>query len=138
MIFRYITEGADKTRGDDVVYYLEHRFSEIDGTVSKDLRTHLLKHPFWFHVPLVQVRETFEYLLKKFKPQDIQEAIQIVLYPKGLIEQEMQKVRNTPELDRKWLSPVQELNLCLYFIEKPHHFSGDGIWTNESEKLSSP
>ncbi|XP_044730263.1 transcription termination factor 5, mitochondrial [Chrysoperla carnea] len=125
---KYVISGADKTRGMDVINYLKDKLKDK----SNDIRSELMKHPFWFHVPLVQVSETCEYLCKNYNVQDIKEVAQILLYPKEKVKTEILNIRNVPEIKRKWLSPVQELNLCLYYLEKPHHFSGDGIWKNET------
>lgn len=33
------------------------------------------------------------------------------------------------------LQKNQELNLCLYLIEKKYHFSGNGIWSNNQNNV---
>lgn len=62
----------------DVINYLKDKLKDK----SNGIRSELMKHPFWFHVPLVQVSETCEYLCKNYNAQDIKEVAQILLYPK--------------------------------------------------------
>lgn len=37
------------------------------------------------------------------------------------------------EINFESLTQVQKLNLILYFIEKEHHFTGNGIWIKSDE-----
>jgi hypothetical protein len=58
---RYVREGSDRTRGNDIVKLLS---SELDATEVK-IRKLLHRHPYWCHVPLVTVRETLDFLLNR-------------------------------------------------------------------------
>lgn len=42
-------------------------------------------------------------------------------------------MRNHEEINYMELSNIQKLNLILYFIEKEHHFTGNGIWAKSDE-----
>jgi hypothetical protein len=58
---RYVREGSDRTRGNDIIKFLS---LELDASELK-IRNLLHRHPYWCHVPLVTVRDTFDYLLSK-------------------------------------------------------------------------
>lgn len=46
------------------------------------------------------------------------------------ISNALEEIRQHPKIVNMNLT-TETLNLCLYFIEKKHHFSGDGVWDNE-------
>ncbi|CRK98188.1 CLUMA_CG011553, isoform A [Clunio marinus] len=132
---KYARSGTDKTKGHDILFY-------IAKVLNKDrdvVRSQLSRHPYWLHVPLLNVKTAFEYLrYKKFKSEDISLNIVLLLYPVERIEQ---KLKNILELQVEKceenmilgppalrLSKIQLLSLCLYSIEFDFHFSGDGIW----------
>uniref|UniRef100_A0A1B6CTF5 Uncharacterized protein n=1 Tax=Clastoptera arizonana TaxID=38151 RepID=A0A1B6CTF5_9HEMI len=131
---KYIEEGADRTRGDDSLYFLSKELS-VD---KKDLRAILNRHPYWYHVSALVISENLKYLYSKnFTKEEILKSIFVLLYPKSVIEKELLYLKNQPGIetcltaDKKEIRKETVLPLVLYFMEQPHNFSGAGIWTNQ-------
>lgn len=55
---------------------------------------------------------------------------------RNVIKGAFAEMQTHPELDNLVLNTKDQLNLCLYFIEKRYHFSGDGVW--EDKILAKP
>ncbi|KAF7386802.1 hypothetical protein HZH66_011254 [Vespula vulgaris] len=59
--------------------------------------------------------------------------IHIILYPWSIINKVLKSIKESDKYNKYTSS--QQLALCLYFIEKDNHFTGDGIWNiMEQEK----
>ena len=79
---RYVREGSDRTRGDDITKFLS---VELDTTEVR-IRKLLQRHPYWCHVPLVTVRDTMDFLLNRgFTRDQILFSIHAVLYSRLVI-----------------------------------------------------
>jgi hypothetical protein len=80
---RYVREGSDRTRGDDITKFLS---VELDTTENR-IRKLLQRHPYWCHVPLMTVRDTMDFLLKRgFTKDQILFSIHAVLYSRLVVQ----------------------------------------------------
>jgi len=62
--------------------FLSHEF-EMDGVKIRKL---LHRHPYWCHVPLITVRDTLNFLLKRgFMRHHILSSIHAVLYSRSVM-----------------------------------------------------
>ncbi|XP_063231886.1 transcription termination factor 5, mitochondrial [Bacillus rossius redtenbacheri] len=130
----YTRDGADRTRGVDAVHYL----SRALGCDGEDARARLRRHPYWYHVPLETIRQTCELLLGRgFCPRDVLRNVHLLLYSRERVLAELEGLGQRPELRADVFltatggsepSRSQQLALCLYFLEREHHFTGDGVW----------
>ncbi|XP_058453994.1 transcription termination factor 5, mitochondrial [Malaya genurostris] len=137
---KYVRDGCDKLNSKDVCHYLNKIFDRQDNEAIKELK----RHPNWYHVPTVQMEDTFEFLKSEgFTSVNIFENIQILLYPKLQIERRLQKLydckmQKEPHedfgLELSNVAPEKILSLCLYLIELDFHFTGDGIWPEEIQQ----
>lgn len=131
---KYINEGGDKTRGCDIVHYV----STALRCTRKEVQSKLLKHPYWCHVPLLHMKETLQFLCDSgFSRKQILSSVQLLLYPKLKVEQQLRVMPYREELQpyAKWKDTDYILSLCIYLIEKEHHFSGDGVWTSPDKSV---
>ncbi|XP_067014472.2 transcription termination factor 5, mitochondrial [Anabrus simplex] len=135
---KYTNIGEDRTRGLDIVHYL----GDTLGISSSVLRKDLSHHNLWYHVPLLVVSTTLNFLLDKgFTKEEVGNNIQLLLYPRERVEQELEMLPKREEIVQAQelcsqktgevpaITPNIRLALCLYYIERVHHFSGDGIWS---------
>ncbi|XP_039281296.1 transcription termination factor 5, mitochondrial [Nilaparvata lugens] len=126
-------EGLDKTSGADVVWLLRKRLDEV--SVDADaIRSKLKRHPHWLYVPLTNIKATLDFLLeRKFTKQEIYKSLLILLYPRNIVEQELDKLSSQDGIEccKQGNELRQEtiLPLTLYFIELRHHFSPEAIWS---------
>jgi len=80
---RYVREGSDRTRGDDITKFLS---VELDTTEVR-IRKLLQRHPYWCHVPLMTVRDTLDFLLNRdFTRDQILFSIHAVLYSRLAVQ----------------------------------------------------
>jgi len=80
---RYVREGSDRTRGDDITKFLS---VELDTTEAR-IRKLLQRHPYWCSVPLMTVRDTMDFLLNRgFTRDQILFSIHAVLYSRFVIQ----------------------------------------------------
>lgn len=137
---KFTYDGMDKTKGMDTLELLSHIF-KID---SIEIRSQLKLHPNWLQAPLIEIKNTFDYLRQRnFTNEEIYENIIILLYPiprlqsklNELIEwkEENDENRKISDVEVRKLSNSKLISLCLYFIEIEYHFTGDGIF--EVQKL---
>lgn len=76
--FRFARDGSDRTKGRDVVVYL----ANVIHKPEHDVRNLLSRHPNWCHIPALQVKQCYEFLLaKKFTKTDIFHNMHLLLYP---------------------------------------------------------
>lgn len=54
-------------------------------------------------------------------------------YFREKIAKSLNEMKVDKEINFESLTQVQKLNLILYFIEKEHHFTGNGIWIKSDE-----
>ncbi|XP_023296619.2 transcription termination factor 5, mitochondrial [Lucilia cuprina] len=132
---KFARDGSDRTKGRDIVIYL----AKIMEKSEQDVRNLLSRHPNWCHIPALQVKQCYEFLLsKKFTKTDIYNNIHLLLYPTKRIDEKLLQLQ-TPEFlqdlqihrSLKQLSNNEILTLVLYLIESEFHFTGDGIWTEQ-------
>ncbi|XP_061387632.1 transcription termination factor 5, mitochondrial [Musca vetustissima] len=132
---RFARDGSDKTKGRDVVVYL----SNVMNKTESDLRSLLSRHPNWCHIPAIQVKQCYEFLIENhFATEDIYNNIHVLLYPIKRIEEKLKQFENTDFLkeiksieNSNELTTNEMLTLVLYLIESEFHFTGDGIWTEQ-------
>lgn len=81
---RYVREGSDRTRGDDITKFLS---VELDATEAR-IRKLLQRHPYWCHVPLMTVRDTLDFLLNRgFTREQILCSIHALLYSRSVTQE---------------------------------------------------
>ncbi|KAJ8916747.1 hypothetical protein NQ315_013952 [Exocentrus adspersus] len=121
----YVREGKDVNRMNDVLIYLKELFDTDIGLVRKKMKC----HPYYLYVPLKDMQETYDYLIaQQFQHDSIFNVMHILLYPQEKIQNALNQIRTNSEIQIKSLKQTKLLNLVLYFIEKEHHFTGNGIW----------
>ncbi|KAK1120010.1 hypothetical protein K0M31_012740 [Melipona bicolor] len=125
---RYIEGDLSHTTRKHVKYILGKEFG--------DNKIHLLssieKHPFWKSISLLRVDRTIKYLKEYFSIEDICKNIQIVLYPRLLIDDTLNLLYKEYSSQNGYnFTSTQYLALCLYKLEQKYHFSGDGVWQHE-------
>ncbi|KAL4709167.1 hypothetical protein ACJJTC_008095 [Scirpophaga incertulas] len=108
----------------------------------------LKRHKYWLHAALDVVNKNINFLKERFPSDVIIDHCPLLLYPLSEIQQYLNKLQclrnnrkceassirfdgNYNNLNYQKLSDNQLLSLVLYEIEKKHHFSGDGIWSNQ-------
>ncbi|XP_050317017.1 transcription termination factor 5, mitochondrial [Bactrocera neohumeralis] len=133
---KFAREGVDRTKGRDVVVYLANIMKEDENYI----RALLSRHPNWCHIPVLQVKQCYDFLRsKKFPILAICNNIHLLLYPIQRIEEKLNELHEPECLEGLHL-PVdniydldnnQMLTLILYLIECEFHFTGDGIWTEQ-------
>ncbi|XP_036342585.1 transcription termination factor 5, mitochondrial-like [Rhagoletis pomonella] len=133
---KFAREGTDRTKGRDVVVYLANILKKDEN----DVRTLLGRHPNWCHIPVLQLKQCFDFLQsKKFPISAIYDNIHVLLYPIQRIEEKLMQLQN-PEVLEELQLPVNSifyldnhemLTLIIYLIECEFHFTGDGIWTEQ-------
>ncbi|XP_063369612.1 transcription termination factor 5, mitochondrial-like [Cydia amplana] len=127
-------------KGKDLVFCITESLGNVysPNQICKMVK----KHPFWFNVPLVQVKFVCQELSRKFDVQDIYENCPILLYPwtkienmlKNFEEKNSRESLNNKELDVSKLNKSQILSLVVYLLEKNHYFTGNGVW-DETVKI---
>ncbi|XP_049533021.1 transcription termination factor 5, mitochondrial [Anopheles darlingi] len=137
---RYVREGCDRTKGKDTAHFLKAMFGEGGEAALQKIK----RHPNWFHVPIVQMKDTVEALLKQqYTNDDILDNVHILLYPLNRIEEKLQVLANKAKvnedlgLDVSQASQTQKLALALYLIELEFHFTGDGVWPEQMQQSDS-
>ncbi|XP_048005545.1 transcription termination factor 5, mitochondrial-like [Leguminivora glycinivorella] len=131
-------------KGKDLVFCISQCLGDMYS--SAQIRNTVKRHPFWINVPLVQIKFVYQQLSRKFSVQDIYENCPILLYPWAKIKKVLDifEVKQKPAeslysielLDLTKLEKSQKLSLVLYYLEKNHYFSGNGVWTEEKCKNS--
>lgn len=129
-------------KGKDLVFCISQSLNSRYS--MNDIRNIIKRHPFWINIPLVQVRFVYQKLSTEFTPNDIYQNCPILLYPWSKIRDVLQHMKtkekdkqfkfNHEQLDLDKLKKVQKLSLVLYFLEKNHYFTGNGVWNEEKIK----
>nr|XP_012147016.1 PREDICTED: uncharacterized protein LOC100876844 [Megachile rotundata] len=108
-----------------IIYILCKEF----GADKAYLVDHIKKHSHWKTVPLLLISKTIEYLKKNYSINEICENIQLILYSVSAINKAMNTINEEYTSDKGYnFSGSQYLALCLYILEKEHHFNGDAVW----------
>uniref|UniRef100_A0A336MF22 CSON000445 protein n=1 Tax=Culicoides sonorensis TaxID=179676 RepID=A0A336MF22_CULSO len=122
---KYTREGADKTKGNDIVAFIAHNFKKTED----EIREIVNRHPNWTCVPIQVMKSNFNFLTSEgFTTEDIFHHVFLIAYPTSRIEEKLEFVRNDRKCQRA--TRRQQLSLILYFIELDFHFTGDGVWTD--------
>ncbi|XP_055614225.1 transcription termination factor 5, mitochondrial [Uranotaenia lowii] len=137
---KYVRDGYDRTKGKDVAHYLNEIFDRNDDDALQRLK----RHQNWYHVPIVQMQESLEYLKSKsFKIDHIYENMYLLLYPVTRISEKLEKLiackyQQEPYedlgIELSNVTPEQMLSLCLYLVELDFHFTGDGVWPDQIQQ----
>ena len=129
---RYVNNHV-KWKGDDIFNFLIGNY--FPDKTEKEVRAQLIKHPHWLEVPLRNMHEVMDLLLNQMKlsKETIFDALPIVLYSPTTVESTIDVVIAGGHADP---SDSFFLHMVLYFMEKGHHFKGDGIWTEDSKPLA--
>ncbi|XP_018576444.1 transcription termination factor 5, mitochondrial [Anoplophora glabripennis] len=126
----YIREGKDINKFLDVLIFLKKLFNVNEEYIKKKLKI----HPFYLQVPLKDMQNTYDFLISQhFRCSDILKVMQIILYPQEKIEKKLNEMQSNKEINFESVTPAKKLNLLLYFIERDHHFTGNGIWMKYNE-----
>ncbi|XP_073958784.1 transcription termination factor 5, mitochondrial-like [Choristoneura fumiferana] len=128
-------------KGKDLIFCISQSLG--NGYSSSQIRNIVRRHPFWINVPLVQVKFVYKQLSRNFSVQDIYENCVLLLYPWNKIKKVLdtlgemetgESLNNQEQLNINILNKSQKLSLVLYYLEKNHYFSGNGVWTEEKSK----
>lgn len=141
---------GDQTKGLDTTRAL---CSLLEDTYSyKEVQSSLQKHKFFTQVPLQNIHRLFTCMKQHFNLDEIFNNCHLVLYPlervehyllpllryRGGVEEvgepTIQELSGSSfdgvELSR--MSNYTILSLTLYLLERDYYFSGDGVWSNQS------
>lgn len=130
-------------KGKDLIFCLTQALGK--KYTSSEIRQIIKRHQFWINIPLVQVKFVHQQLSKDYTPKDIFENCPILLYPwskvkeaLSIINKKQKHIQNKSleHLNLSELNNSQKLSLALYFLENNHYFSGNGVWTEEKNKLA--
>ncbi|XP_043265913.1 transcription termination factor 5, mitochondrial isoform X2 [Colletes gigas] len=117
--------------------YLRYLIHKELGVNNDYLIRYLTRHPYWKHISLSCIEKTLQYLMMRYSIRDICENIHIILYPRDAVAKTLQSLYDEHKSESEYNSS-QHLSLCLYKLEKHHHFTGDGIWEITSENVLRP
>ncbi|CAH0557908.1 unnamed protein product [Brassicogethes aeneus] len=121
----HIKEGKDKNASRETLKFLSKIFKVNSSIIKKRWQL----HPFNLQVPYLDMEKTFQHLKSlDFQTKDIYDCMHIILYPKEKIIKALGDIRNDKNINCDNLTPAQILNLILYFLEREHHFTGNGVW----------
>ncbi|KAJ8926777.1 hypothetical protein NQ314_020827 [Rhamnusium bicolor] len=121
----YIREGKDVNKSGDVVTFLKNTFNVDAERIRKKINC----HPYYLQVPLKDMQDSYDYLISQhFRVSNIFKVMHVILYPVDKIANALKDIKVNKEINYKSLNQVKKLNLILYYIEKEHHFTGNGIW----------
>ncbi|KAL2714604.1 hypothetical protein V1478_015789 [Vespula squamosa] len=112
--------------------YIEYILDKELGIKSKDLINKFQQHPYWNRVSFVDLDNTLCTIKENFSREDICNNIHIILYPWSIINKVLKSIQESDKYSK--YTPSQQLALCLYFMEKDNHFTGDGIWNIMEEE----
>jgi hypothetical protein len=132
---RFAFDGLDKTKGVDTLEFLSHTF-KID---SLEIRGLLKLHPSWMQAPIVEIKNTYDYLRGLgFSDEEIYENLIIVLYPISRLQPKLTELiewkeandenKKISDVEVRKISNSKLLSLCVYFIETEYHYTGDGLF----------
>lgn len=83
---KFAKDGVDKTKGKDTVMFLAKTFK----LNCEEIRNIICRHPYSYHIPVVSIKETIDYLrYKQFTDHEIAENIYLVLYPISRVDQKL-------------------------------------------------
>ncbi|XP_076759361.1 mitochondrial transcription termination factor 5 [Xylocopa sonorina] len=116
-----------------LLYILRKELGEDKVSIIHSIR----RHPYWKNVSLLHVEIMLRYLKKYYTIEDICLNIHIILYPRSKVIDVLNSVYKEYSPQEGYdFAPTQYLALCLYKLEKKHHFSGDAIWQTVHTEMS--
>lgn len=132
---KFAYDGLDKTKGVDTLEFLSHTF-KVDPL---EIRSIIKLHPHWLQAPIVEIKNTYDYLRGlNYTDQEIYENMIILLYPISRLQpkltelmewkEENDDTRKISDVEVRKISNSKLLMLCVYFIECEYHFTGDGVF----------
>lgn len=120
----YVKEGKDVNRKRELMKLIRSMVKDDDIIEER-----FMKHPFFLNVPFVEIEKTYLYLrAHSFLNKQIAVAMPILLYPKEKVKEALQTIYNDERIKYAQVKNSQVLNTALYFLERDHHFTGNGIW----------
>jgi len=126
----YLRAGKDVNNTNEVLVFVKRLLKREDETIE----TNLKKHKYFRHVPLIEIERSYKFLKRRrFTNQSIANVTQVLLYPSYKLETALQKIKECRSVLPRRFNLIEKLNLMLYFIEREHHFTGNGIWPNVEE-----
>ncbi|XP_031842873.1 mitochondrial transcription termination factor 5 isoform X2 [Nomia melanderi] len=109
--------------------HLRHILNTEFEPKEQCLVEYLTRHPHWKVVSFTVIHQMIVYLKKHYSEEDIVANLHIILYPRDAVEKVRKIVYEKYNLEEGYnFTEKQRLALCLYLLEKSHHFSGDGVW----------
>ncbi|KAF2900922.1 hypothetical protein ILUMI_05262 [Ignelater luminosus] len=128
----HVRESRDHNTISEILFLLK-TLLQADGN---KLEMNLRKHCYFKNIPLVDIEKSCKLLKKlKFSNKSITEVIQVVLYPCEKIEKAFAELKKVNHVPPRRISQIEKLNLILYFMEKEHHFTGNGVWKDDEQKF---
>lgn len=132
---KFAYDGLDKTKGVDTLDYLSHTF-KVDPL---EVRATIRLHPNWLQAPIVEIKNTYDYLRGLgYTQQEIYENLTILLYPISRLQPKLNEMiewkeendesRKISDVEVRKITNTKLLSLCVYFIESEYHFTGDGVF----------
>lgn len=143
---RFAYEGMDRTKGLDVLEFLAHIFKRS----VLEMREKIRLHPHWLQAPLIEIKNTYDYLrYNGFTNDEIFESLIILLYPVSRLQPKLAEMiewkrendenKKISDVEVGKISNSKVLNLCVYFLESEYHFMGDGIFDDQKyDKHNDP
>ncbi|CAG9783003.1 unnamed protein product [Diatraea saccharalis] len=131
-------------KGKDLIFCISESLG--NSYTMSDIRKKLRRHPFWINIPLVQVKYVYQKLSIEFSNTHIYENCAILLYPWNKIKNNLNLLDSNDRgkkgqvheyLNLSKLNKSQKLSLVLYLLEKNHYFTGNGVWTEEKNKITN-
>lgn len=116
--------------------YIDYILCKELGSDKKYLLDIFKKHPYWNKVPFVDLDDTLRNMKEYYPIEDICRNIHIILYPWATIKKTLQTINESDTFSKEY-TLSQQLALCLYFMEKNNHFTGDAIWNIEENNEST-
>lgn len=118
-----LSTGDLRVKGVDVMIHL----SDIFQVNKIRVRESLTRHPHWLQISLVNMTSVLTYIksVHTFSKDQLIDAIPILLYSKDKVEQEFENVLKSGEASHE---DSYFLQMVLYFLERPSHFTGDAVW----------
>ena len=112
-------------------FVIANYISDKIGSDFIQVKARLSTNSHWTQVDPIKVKMTLQYLLdKKYTKQQILNAAPLVLYPEKTVQTYVEQLHSVKELQPldKWKTHDMFLHLVLYYIEKDHYYSKEGVF----------
>ncbi|XP_031344490.1 transcription termination factor 5, mitochondrial-like isoform X2 [Photinus pyralis] len=120
----FLQQGLNMHRHEEVTKFIQ----QLLGSHSRRIGVNLKKHVHHRCVNLSRIEDNYEYLRElNFSREAIINAIPVLLYSRGKVKAAYESARDYLKGDG---TEIEHLNLILYFMEREHHFTGNGIWNH--------